>query len=94
MDGKKFKFFAMRVNGLDAALFVTADEALEAIGEHLAVSDEDRYGIEPVDGIYELIHRMGAFEDYDDDWMEEVLEATTHMVEKAKKARSDNSSEV
>lgn len=94
MDEKNLTFFAMQINGLDAALFVTADEALEAISEHLAVCDKDSYCIEPVSGIYELIRRMGAFEGYDDDWMEEVLEVTTSMVERAKKTLKGNPSAV
>ena len=86
---KRLRFFVMRVNGLDSALFVTAEEALEAIGDHLEICDEDTYAIEPVDGIFELIRRMGAFEDYDDEWMEVVLETTTGMVATAKKKRDD-----
>lgn len=84
MDEKKLKFFAVQINGRDAVLVSTSQEALEVIEDHLAIDDGDTYSIERVDGIYDLIQRMGAFEGYSDDWMEEVLETTTFMVNKAK----------
>ena len=93
MDEKYLKFYAMRVNDHDAALFASTDEALEAIEEHIAICDEDTYSIEIVNGIWELISRMGAFENYDDEWMEEVLEVTDFMIKQAKALRDNAISE-
>lgn len=93
MNEKKLKFFAVQINGRDAVLVSTPQEALEVIEDHLAIDDEDTYSIERVDGIYDLIQRMGAFEGYSDDWMEEVLETTNFMVERAKELEKKEAEE-
>ena len=80
MQDKYFVCYAVTVNGHDASFCVTSEEALGEIALKIEDDDTDNYGIERVDGIWELIKRFGAFEDYSDDWMLEVMGTVQYMV--------------
>ena len=88
-DDKYLAFYAMRINDHDALFTVTPEDALEQISIRIKDCDEDTYGIERVDGIYELICRLGALEDYSDEWMEETLEVVQSMIAEAKTKKKE-----
>ena len=78
-------FYAVTVNEHDLSLHVTPSEALSIVEERIYEEPfEESYGIEPVHGIWELIKRFGAFEDYSDAWLEDILPIIMEMIERAK----------
>lgn len=96
----EYMFYAVTVNGHDALFCVKLEEALSEVAYYLETNDEDNAGVEKVYGIYELIRRFGAFENYSDEWMEEVLYMAKNMMEeydkiqaelKTKKSKDDGS---
>lgn len=93
-------FYAMTVNGHTASVHVTSDEAIEHLSDRIAEDDTDTYGIERIDGIWELLKRIGSFEDYDDDWMEDALymvhsmvDAKRDLIDRERKAEQEKNKE-
>lgn len=85
-----YVFYAVNVNGHTAAIFNTSEEALEELTERLTDYDSAEYGIEPIDGIWKMLERMGDFEDrYDDDWMEDVVHTANAMISRKKTELAD-----
>jgi len=83
-DDKCLAFYAMKINDHDALFTVTAEDALEQISIRIKECDDEAYTIERVNGIWDLVRRMGAFEDYSDEWMEDTLEVVQSMIAEAK----------
>ena len=75
-----YYFYAVTVNDHDALFCVTAEEAISELAMRLESDDSDTYGIERVDSIWDLIRRCGAFENYSDDWMIEVIGTVQYMI--------------
>lgn len=88
-DDKCLAFYAMKINDHDALFTVTAEEALEQVSIRINTCDDDAYTIERVDGIWDLVRRMGAFEDYSDEWMEDTLEVVQSMITEAKAKKKE-----
>ena len=87
MDDKQFTFYALMVNGHTASIHIAPEDAIEELSLRMQDCDDDRYGIEPINGIWEMIKRYGYFEDYDDDWMIEVVDVAADMIREAKQYR-------
>lgn len=83
-NNTNLSFYAMTTNGHDASIHVTYEDAVSELSMRIAEDDTDSYGVERIDGIWQLIKRMGEFEDYSDEWMETVIDKVREMVEKRK----------
>jgi hypothetical protein len=82
-------FYAVIVNDHDSSFCASASEALAEIEMHIDDFDEDSYGIERINGVWQLIKRFGALEDYSDDWMQEVLVIVHEMIQEVKKREAE-----
>ncbi|MBR2766845.1 hypothetical protein IKD67_02050 [Candidatus Saccharibacteria bacterium] len=89
-----YTFYAFNVNGHTVAIYNTPAEALDELEYRLKECDTDEYSIEPIDGIWRMLERMGDFDDrYDDDWMEEVVMTASRLImEKNEKPDSKKTS--
>ena len=88
MNEYDLTFFAVTVNGEDSIIYVTPEEALADIALRLEDNHDDTYAIDPVKGTWALIRRLGEFECYDEEWMQEVLIIVTEMVKRAKEVQA------
>ena len=86
MKDKYLTFYAVMINGQDASLFTTAEDAISELGENFDETGDDTYAIQPIKGIWELLERYGAFENYSDDWLLDILPVVVSMAEDVKKA--------
>lgn len=80
-------FYAVTVNDHDYSFCASTSEAIAEVEMHIDEYDEDSYGIERINGIWELVKRYGALEDYSDDWMQDVLVIVIEMIQDVRKNR-------
>lgn len=83
-ENTKLSFYIITVDGQTVSAYVTYEEAISELSLYISEDDTGRCGIERIDGIWNLLKCLGSFENYNDDWMEYVLENVSSMVKRRK----------
>lgn len=81
MGCQDYIFYAVKTDYEDDSFFASSRDALEEIAEKLTEDDTVSYTIERVVGIWELVQRIGAMENYQNEWMLTALTMVHELIE-------------